>query len=500
MVIEKIFNFLIRFFTRIFHIKKDPEKEDRNESETKNATEAYKDIDCVKVTTENDNIKAIQLTLTKINILNQKIKIFEENFPDKYKSFKTRIEELKRKYDICLKASKEDLTYEIDPEKDGEYLAKILKLENEVESFIQKEVMFDIINKKLQKLIVKLNVLYNVSVVHIMDKEQQKVMEQVERARSLEFKIVDEIKSYEYLLKDMRIKDELIKLISYLDYEIYKLTIRNSNITPEEALRNLAIIVKFEKFDYNVNFKAFVEEDLAQINNLTEKVHEQEYQKVLKNDYNKIFTDITYSKEEMQILLDKNFWLNIFCLESNAFELLRESETKKEDIKIKVTSQLNISITEDDVLDLPKVNTYIFLLKIFSKTQDNRILLVMKLLKNISNEITYREIYFLLVLFEILDTVREHSDELFENIKKYVKKYNYESKTIKQKKEQVLCLNNNQYVYVFTLESSEHEMLEELKKLNMDFKNDNNKIFLNKIYFKALTNVVNSLEKATEKI
>ena len=64
-----------------------------------------------------------------------------------------------------------------------------------------------------------------------------------------------------------------------------------------------------------------------------------------------------------------------------------------------------------------------------------------------------------------------------------------------QKKDLVLNSSNIfEYIYVFTIEEHEQELLDLLKQLKIDFKNVDNKIFMNEIYFSGLTTVVNSLK------
>lgn len=100
-----------------------------------------------------------------------------------------------------------------------------------MEAFIEKEVKFDIIVKKLQRLIVKLNILYNVSVTHIKSNEREKAITQTMRAICVGDRIIQDFKSCEYLLKDIQLKDKIVGLVSYLSYQIFKLLLRNSDIT-----------------------------------------------------------------------------------------------------------------------------------------------------------------------------------------------------------------------------------------------------------------------------
>ena len=63
-----------------------------------------------------------------------------------------------------------------------------------------------------------------------------------------------------------------------------------------------------------------------------------------------------------------------------------------------------------------------------------------------------------------------------------------------KKKEQVLHSSNRDYVYVFTLEEYEEELIEILEDLKFDFKDIENQIYMNQIYFSGLDTVVNSLK------
>ena len=59
-----------------------------------------------------------------------------------------------------------ELTFEINPEIDFEYSGRIVKLEKEIEKFIETEVKFDILSKRLQRLITKLNILHRLMKCH----------------------------------------------------------------------------------------------------------------------------------------------------------------------------------------------------------------------------------------------------------------------------------------------------------------------------------------------
>ena len=501
LILKKLIEFLkkIWFFSDFDEVPEfqkdetsvDTEEESEEEPTLEQLEEAVEEVENTVI---DDKVKVVKMTMTRLYMLRQKITVFKESFPDSYIFFEDQIRKLEKSYNDSLTSIKQNLTFEIDPEKDGENLARILKLEKDVEVFIEKEVKFDILIKKLQRLIVKLNILYNVSVTHTHLSEKEKVIIQTMRAINVEGKIVQEFKCCEYLLKDMRLKDEIVGLISYLSYQIFKLLLRNSDITPSEALKKLVIFTEFDGLDYEALFEAFLEDELEELVGLIEQIQDEECHKILRNKYKKIYAQLACSQDDNQILINIEFWTYIFDFESKLCNILKENGIDKDKIKIEIISRMNIHVTEKDVLVLPKTNTYMALLDVFSKTNNQRITLVLKLLKNISDDITYKEIYFLLLLFDVLDVVKEVSNELIDDLEKYLKKYPYNNSILLHKKEQVLYSSNSEYIYVFTLEEYEKELIEVLKKLKIDFKNVENKIFMNEIYFSGLTTVINSLK------
>ena len=498
-LIERFINFLKKFWffsnpdVDNFTIEGENSAEIAEKVEEPSLKQLEEAAEVAENTVIDDKIKVVQLTLSRLYVLSQKITVFKESFPDSYRYFKDQIKELEKSYNDSLNAIKQSLTFEIDPEKDGEKLAKIMILEKDVEAFIEKEVKFDIFIKKLQKLILKLNILYNVSVMHTRPDEKNKAVIQTERAINAEKRIIREFKCCEYLMADMRIKDKMVSLISYLDYQIFKLLLRNSDTTPTEVLEKLTIMIDFEGINHKAGFEAFLEEELENFVNLIEQIQDENFKKMLKGDYKEICTRLVCSKE--QNLIDIGFWNKVFTLESMLFNLLRESGIEKDTIKIKINSRLDIHLTENEVLVVPKTNAYLALMDVFSKTNDSRVSLVLKILKNIDDNVTYKEIYFLLLLFDVLDILEKIPNELIDDLEKYLKKYPYSKNTMSQKKDLVLNSSNIfEYIYVFTIEEHEQELLDLLKQLKIDFKNVDNKIFMNEIYFSGLTTVVNSLK------
>lgn len=124
---------------------------------------------------KEERINASKKTLmTRLYILEQEITMFNKDFPKEYEAFMERIETLRKDYISTLEELNKTLTFEIDPEIDGYKTGEVIKLERDVKVFIEKEVKFGIISKRLECLILKLNILYNVSVFHFKECEKQK--------------------------------------------------------------------------------------------------------------------------------------------------------------------------------------------------------------------------------------------------------------------------------------------------------------------------------------
>ena len=486
-LIENVYAFFIKMLNNIFK-KNIPKEED--EEEIQSLAENI-DIDSFEQEKENSKVKVTQMLLTRLYMLKQKIIIFQKSFPEKYQFFEGEIKKLEADYNQSLEELKKDLSFEIDPEKDGEKYARVIMLERDVQTFLEKEVKFDYFIKKLETLIVKLNILYNVSVIHNQNEEREKAILQTKRAIDVQEKIIQEFRNCEYLLMDMRLKNKIAELISYLDYQIFKLMVRNSDILPSEALKNMAILVEFEGFNYKAAFEAYIEEELTEIYNSMDMIQDEVVCKTLKKECESIIFELAYSKNDLNCLENSEFWESIFEIESMTISILKESGINN--AKIKIISRVNISVSENDVLISPKVNTFLALTNIFTKTKDPKITLVIKLLKNISDDISYKEIYFLLVLFDILDVVKTVPNEIVDDLEKYLKKYPYSDNEMEKKKEKVWLLDDKEYVYCFSIEGYEQNLIKEIEKLNIDIKNVDNKIFLNKIYFSGLTTVINSL-------
>ena len=437
-----------------------------------------------------DEISLAKRTLmTKLYALEQEIEVFKREFSYEYSYYLDRIKSLRQTYNSSLEEIREQMTFEIDPELSSQMHGDILKLEIEIKRFIESEVKFDIISKRLQMLIVKLNILYNVSIWH--PKENGKVISQVLRALASVLEIAQEFKQCDYILKDNQLKDRIVTLISYVDYQTFKTSLRNSTIAPTQMVEKLVLFAQFKDFDYITAFKAFLEDELSDLGDMLHLISEEQYRRAFENKVTTLLEKITYATEVKEHLLDAHFWSKVFELESSLLEFLKGSNyVEKDKIKVKLIDRMNIQVKESEALTLPKTNAYLALTSVFSTTRDERIYLLIKLFKNVSNEVTYKEIYFLLQLFDAMGVIQGTPNTLSRYMEKYLKKYPYDSKTIKKKKMQLLnSSDEKQYVKAFAFDGDEDKIIDGLMMLNMDFQIKNGYVYINSFYF-------NGLEKA----
>lgn len=492
--LEKILEWFKTTFNPRFEIeeKEEQKEEQKKEQVTENQSAESKEEEI----TEKINI-AKRTINKRLYVLEQEIAVFKEMYPKEAQTFLNKIQKLKTEYIETLEKSKEKLTFEIDPEINGAKKEEIIKIEREVESFINKEVRFKKISQKLQKLIVMLNTLYNVSIVHSKPNEKQKSLQQLENAKNKTIEIAKEFKTSEEILKDPRLKERIIDLMSYAEYLTLKISIRNSNQTPKEAIKSLTIIRDFKNFDYINAFLAFVIEEIScgirnkisiLSNELLDKIKEKE---------RKLLEETFY---EENFLYSTNFWNEFMQYETDVISILGVSG---ENAKIPLLPSMKITVKIGEVLDVPITECKYTLIKNFATTNDNKILLTLKFLAELSKEVTYKEIYFTLLTFDVLHYIDETPNELKNKIKKYEEKYNYSREKIAEKRKAVKNIKNatTEYLVVFELKESEEEinniLRETLTELNFDFVETENKILLNSFYFTNLKNIMEILKLKT---
>ena len=446
-----------------------------------------------KEVSETEKYKQINLSkrplLNKLYLIEQKVDLFKEDFPNEYNYFFGEIEKLRNFYKLSLEEEDKTLTLKVDPEFNGELIWKIEELDSKITLFIERNIKFEIFFFFFQKLIVKLNILYNVSILHSNEKE--KVIAQTKKALEVEMEFVQELKNCVHIFSDRYLKERIITLISYTDYHIFKIILRNSKYSIQEILAHLVIINQFKGFDYISAFNGFMQDEISDLNELLDLISNPNYHKEFDKNIKYIKNQIFCDKEMQSCVLDEGIWREIFKIESNLIEFLKNQKVDNEDkIKVKIIDRMKIRVREDDVITSPKTNAYLALIEIFSITHDDRIWILIKLWENISKNITYKEIYFLLLLFDVTDVIKNTSNILYRQLEKYFVKYPYDKATINRKK--IYVMNSNvqkKYVKILSLIEQRDKIISILKNLNMDFKIENDGIYINTFYFKGLKEV-----------
>ena len=492
-LLEKICNFFRRLFL---------EEVDEDDFEIEGTEGLPLSDDALKLETDLTNqavdqeekINASKRTLiTKLYIIEQEIEVFRDAFPDEFAKYKEEIKCIKEEYNSTVNEINKDMTFEIDPETDSKKIMEIDQLEKRVKSFINNEVRFFILSQKLQRLAVKLNILYNVSISHHKESDKDKAISQVEHAISNEKLIVQDFKESDYILNDKRLKERLVTLISFVDYEILKTSIRNSDKSPESVINALVSTVEFIDFDYYDSFKAFVFDELSDLGELLADAKKDEYNKSLEKRISKLLEKLAYSAEGKNDLSNQEFWDEFISIESNVIEKLKLDGIGKETARVKLIDRMDIHVSESEVLTSPKTNAYLALANVFSMTKDIKILALMKLFNHLTEKITYKEIYFLLLLFDGLDVISKTPNELYKYITKYIMKYPYDNQTIRKKKGVLNESSNKEYLNAFPLDGTEDTIVDALESLELDFIIVDNNVYINSFYFNGLENVHNSL-------
>ena len=427
--------------------------------------------------------------LTKFYMFEQEIEMFKNDFPSKYAYFLEKIQKLRERYNIALERVNEKYTVEVNPEKNGELLLDICGLEGEIERFINTEVKYVIISKKIQKLITKLNILYNVSIAH--PDEKDKVISQVLRALNAELEIAQEFKQCIYVLKNAQLKERMVTLLSYADYLSFKIILRNSDNMPEEAFSNLILYTEFKGFDYIPTFKAFIEDELSDLGEVLVFINDEKYRNYFEQKLSDLFNEIAYAPDLKALLLDKEIWMKIFEAESSLLECIKGcGVAEKEIVKVKLIDRMNIEVKESEVLTTPKTNANLAFITVFTETQDDKIWFLIKLFKQLSDGITYKEIYFLLLLFDAISVIQNTENLLKKHIEKYIKQYSYNSKAINDKKQLLLDgMTATKYMKLFPIDEDVEKVASVLQRLKIDFSVEDDGVYINTFYFNGLENI-----------
>ena len=479
------------FFKRIFDFFKHFKKEKTDNSQSlekiseleKNANELEEKLEIYS-----------QSIITKLYSLEQIVNILRIDYPEKYEMFIKRIEELRTDYLENLAESEKSLTFEINPDRDFQKMSEVIGLEKKIKDFIDIDMKYDIISKKVQKFILKLNILYNTSIFY--PNEKNKVLKQLSQGFISQRKLTASFKEWGKVLERELEKEKMYILFSYSEYLMFKIYIRNSeNFHPKDYSfvinRNLSSDSLFK------NFKDYMLDEISDIEELVERINDEFFSNSYRNRINEINKIIVSNRNEKDIIFNEQVWKEKLQLENEILnKLIEENYKNKDEIKIKVLDKLNISVKEKEIYTVPKIETILNLSSIYYGKIKNDALIIMRFLQGLSDDISYKDIYFLIVLFDMLPDVRKKCPELYKKIEKYDLRYKYTNEEMNVKKEQVLKSTKKEYIFTFKINDYEENSVRKyLEEYTIDYHIEDNKVYMNKIYFSDLENIKKDLEK-----
>lgn len=445
--------------------------------------------------------------LTRLYSMEQLIKTFDETFPDSYSEFLERIEGLKLEYQTSLEEyidslKKGVLTFEIDPDEDSSKMTEVVNLEKEINSFVENDLKFYMISRRVQKMCLKLNILYNTSIHHSNDSDKAKVLAQLERAKESISDIIEDAKSYSFFASDKIKRNYLIDFISYADYLVFKCTVRNSsNLDLKEVFKNLFIKKEFDGLDHTQIFRDFVLEELENLSIVLDKLlKNEEYYLPFLRKIQKL-QNFNYEVSVSKVIETEKYWLEVIDIENNILNCLTLLGYEKEMVEIILLDRFDAGIDEKEVFFSVKSQACLAIADVFYKTQNINSAIVLKIVSNLNSDVTYKEVYFILLLFDLIETVNSTkglSNSFIKGINKQVQKYgsSYTKNDLKKKKLELLSYDNEKktYVKVFSASNSDLKRFSTaLRNEKFDFIISGNDIYLNSFYFQGFENILKSL-------
>lgn len=427
--------------------------------------------------------------LTRLYVLEQKMFVFNEIFPEEYRKFMERIEILRDLYNQSIDENKKELTFQINPEFDERMLGNTIKLEREVDKFLNKQVKFEITSERMKQLIVKLGILYNVSIKHSKEEDRKNACDRLKTAKEKAKSLFEEIIGNEYILKDEQMLERFVNLLAYAEYLIIKTYVRAAYMLPSDFTNIM------NNFNYKEAYKTFFVEDVKQLEELISKIPETEIKNTLNKERERLVQEVTFKDDVFE---REDEFRKIFDIEDTILNVLDLSG--EENVKLKLLKNMDISINEKELIESPIVNSKIALTQIFSKTHSQNILIVLKFLEGLSEDIRYKDIYFILIIFDVLEIVNSIPNALKDEIEKYCQKYPYSEAKINEKKKYAFSISSKEYLYAFSVEDEEEkeEAKKMLESLNLDFEMEQKKILLSSFYFEKLERILNNMKANTK--
>ncbi len=498
-LIKRIKNYIINIFRNNKGQEKEDDDIDVDVSDLKEASEELENLKKEQIIVRERSI------INKLYSLEQQITTFKDIFPNEYSDFSARLDTLKKEYEKSLSEylssiNEKRITYEIDPDFDSKKLNQVILIEKEITFFINDKVKYAIITKRIQVLIVKLNILYNTSIIHCKDSDKEKVMSQLEFAKDTLLDIIEDSEDYHYFESDKVKRMYLTCAISYCDFIIFKCICRNLlNPNLKDEYSKLFTQTKFKGIDTASSFITFILEELGNLSDMIEKYIVEENYRI---EFNRRIVKLKcFDYDYVNVtdaIFDKNYFEDYFSLENEIINCILLCGVDKKVANIKIIKRFDVKIDEKEIFFSVKSQACLALSDIAYRERNICAIVVIEFIKNLSDDITYKDIYFILILFGLYESVinsKKTNRSFVKNIKKQEEKYEnlYSVSNIEEKKKELLRYDNNnkKYIKLFSADKEDLDMfVKALKKYNLDIAISDDIVWLNAFYFQGFKNIL----------
>lgn len=438
--------------------------------------------DALEGTTSSNISTSVRITSLEdvIYAIGQDLESLKVSFPNEYASFSDRLRFLETQYQKDFEDSQRELVFAIHPEKNTTLRAKAIQLQKEVSLFVQTRGEAKQLYQELEVAIVKLNKLYNVSIRYAQERNQ--MLTQAHRALGY----ISEIYQEWCKCNCSHEESKFIRLVIYGEYMLCKTFLRNSDSMFADAKRDLNMTHESNLSDF---FRAFLQDELSDLRDLVNNITDDAFKRSFNQDIGDLLQTLSFAGMDIEILfMQSEFWQRVFQIENAVTEYIYQSNLGNADFEgVKVLECMNISVTFEEIENSPRDEARVSLSALYSQTKDERAWLLFKFLDVVSEEVTFKDLYFLLALFNLIDPLKSTDNQLYRCVENYVSKYNYDAQKIADKKERILRdTHNAQYaVLAYTADSNATaERIENsLKQCRFSFQRDDMAFYMDSRYF-----------------
>ena len=494
---KKIKEWFLKLLSKVF-IRKKIDNEFHDEE---NIEDFFDEITAeTEMSEEFEHIKENKSIIKKLNFLENRVRIFATMFPNEYARYKSRIdgykEEYQRELDEYIDAyENRKVTFCIDPENESKKINAVYMLENEIDTFIVRDVKFKTWVVKLSELCYKLNILYNVS---LNSSDKKSIFNQATRAINNLENNISELKNEVFFNSDVRKKTEILEYVFYSSYIVFKLFLRCGEVANFiDFKEKIRLDDFFEISEYNTNVLKFVIDDIKNIEKyITAELQNDKMYAALLEKYERLQRQ--YVESEKEIATDNVYFEKILKSENTIYGI---ANIHGKEFNVPFSTLIDMSEYNKEGSILTAKEYSLFVLRCISNNISASMLV--QFIERVSDNMTYKEFFFICKIFNLHDIVKEIAvsngiTSITSQFAKLEEKYRsvYSDKEIILKKQKVLRHKNdtvNKYGKFVEIENGMIEQFcNELEGLSLDYYRNGKIIYLNSIYFNGFANIQNA--------